>query len=1535
MAEEIGKLSVKLALEDSGFNNSMSGVNRSLKVLGAELGALRAKGNEFGNSVEGMRQKQDALGRTMQVQQQKVDQLKAAYERSASATGQYSEKSQRLAAQLNKAIGEFNRTEAELKKVDAALTAQQAELNQTESVWQKFQGAMDKASTSLQAAGDKMKAVGSGMTAGLSAPLAAFGATALKAASDFDASQGRIQAKLGLTEAEAKKVNAAAQNLYKQGFGENMQMAADNVANVAQNMRDIPADELENVAKQAMTVSDVFGQDINDVTKSANTLMKNFGVSSTEAFDLITTGFQNGLDYSGEFLDTLNEYSPQFSALGFSGADFFNTLASGAEAGAFNLDKVGDAVKEFNIRAKDGSKTTTEAFKGLGMDADKMSQTFAKGGPTAQKAFQQVVAALQKVEDPVKRNQMGVALFGTQFEDLEADVVAALGTTSGEFDKVNGATSKAGKAMQDNFGTRVTQAFRSFQEALLPLGEVLLNMAEAILPKLQSAIQVISGAFTSMGPTGQMIATVFGLIAAALGPLLVAFGFVASGVGQLIPVFMKVLPYVSKLRTAFTLIRTGLLLLSGPIGIAIALITGLGILIYKNWDTIKAKTTELFSTLSSYFSTGWEAIKSATSSFLTTLGSYFTTGWNAIKTTTATVLNGIGQVLATIWNGIKAGAMLVFNALKLYFTTVFNVYKTIFTTVWNGIKTAVTAVWNGIKAAAMVVFNALKAYFTTVINAYKTVFTTVWNAIKAVVTTVVNGIKSVITTVFNAVKSTITSIFNGIKSVATSVWNGIKSTITSIVNGIKSTITSVWNAIKSTVTSVMNGIKSAITSAWSSIKSSVSSAVNGIKSTVTSVWNAIKSTVSSVMSGIKSTVTSAWSSIKSSVSSAVNGIKSVVTSAWNSIKSSISSAMSGIKSNVTSAWNSIKSSVSSAVNGIKSVVVNVFNSLKSAVSSAMNGVKSAIQSGWNSAKSFLSGINLSSIGQNIIQGLVNGIKSKLGAIGDAVTAVANKVTGGIKKIMNIHSPSRVMHALGGHTGQGYANGISAKAKEAEKQAKTMANKVTNAIKSAEVKFDTKKINAKEYINVLKQIDKQYKLSAAQRQKIDKEIYAANQSMAKANQKKAAEQAKKVTEQMKNLEVKYDTKKIGADAYIAALKRIDAQHNLTAEQSRKMQAEIYAASKAKKTEAQKQAAEAQKFYTSLDKINDTYVAKVKDVAKKLAETEKKLTDEYKKEYSDRKAALSNFAGIFETIQPKPVDGEALVIGMKSQVKTLQSYTKSIETLKGAGLSKKLLDELQAQGPDAASELAALASLNDAQLAEYQRLYDKKNALAKKQTDKEMADEKAALEKRIAEERAKATKTIEAYKKEWISKIDALKKSTIAKMGGLSPEMKGAGKNAIKGMIDGMEAMRGPLEKAAERLAATVAKATKSALKIKSPSRLMKNEVGAMIPAGIAGGIQSGESMLMKKMRSVSQALVSQAVVPNYGQMIGNVAAPSMPRPSTISKAQNPSAVESTQTLNVNVPVYLDGKQIARVVQPYVDLSQQNRSARKSFTQGVRT
>lgn len=255
-----------------------------------------------------------------------------------------------------------------------------------------------------------------------SAAVAAVGAAAVTGAikgtkylatlgDEYNKAVNDIQVGTGFAGEELDQMSESLKNIYGNNFGESFEDVADAIA-TTQQVTGLLGDDLEGVTQDALALRDAFDYDINESTRAAKALMVNFGISGKEAMDLIATGAQNGLDFSGELLDSVSEYSVQFGKVGLSAEQMFAIMQSGADGTAWNIDKVGDAVKEFSIRSIDGSKTTQEGFKALGMDADKMMQTFAAGGDAANAAFYDVLDALVNMEDPVARDAAGVNLLG-------------------------------------------------------------------------------------------------------------------------------------------------------------------------------------------------------------------------------------------------------------------------------------------------------------------------------------------------------------------------------------------------------------------------------------------------------------------------------------------------------------------------------------------------------------------------------------------------------------------------------------------------------------------------------------------------------------------------------------------------------------------------------------------------------------------------------------------------------------------------------------------------------------------------------------------------------------------------------------------------------------------------------------------------------------------------------------------------------------------------------------------------------------------
>lgn len=312
---------------------------------------------------------------------------------------------------------------------------------------------------------------------------------------DYNKAMNQLSASTGATGDELDALGESVKNIYAQNLGEDFNDVAEGLA-ATQKASDLTGEALEQATAAGFVLRDTFDYDISESARAASALMKNFNISAEEAYGLIATGAQNGADKNGDLLDTLNEYSAQFAALGLSADQFMGSLVEGADAGLFSIDKVADAVKEFNIRAKDGSDSSAEAFKGLGLNSDKMFAAFAAGGETAQAAFFDTVEALNKLEDPLKRNEIGVALFGSQFEDLEAGILPVLGDIETAAYDGAAALQQINDVKYNDLGSAFEAVKRSAEVALLPMASMIANTLTSLAPILTDTFEEISPVIT-------------------------------------------------------------------------------------------------------------------------------------------------------------------------------------------------------------------------------------------------------------------------------------------------------------------------------------------------------------------------------------------------------------------------------------------------------------------------------------------------------------------------------------------------------------------------------------------------------------------------------------------------------------------------------------------------------------------------------------------------------------------------------------------------------------------------------------------------------------------------------------------------------------------------------------------------------------------------------------------------------------------------------------------------------------------------------
>lgn len=394
---------------------------------------------------------------------------------------------------------------------------------------------------------------------------------------EYNTAINQLSAATGATGDELDALGESVKNIYAQGLGDDFADVADGLA-ATQQASDLTGEALERATAAGFNLRDVFDYDVSESARAASALMKNFGIDAEEAYGLIAVGAQNGADKNGDLLDTLNEYSPQFAALGLSADQFIGTLVEGADAGLFSIDKVGDAVKEFNIRAKDGSDTSREAFESLGLNADKMFAAFAAGGDTAEAAFFDTVEALNSMDDPLARNAAGVALFGTQFEDLEAGVLPVLASIETAAYDGAAALQQINDVKYNDLGSAFEAIKRSAEVSLLPMASMIANTLTALAPILRETFEAIAPVITEtlnacmpfvqqflmgMGQALQTVLPMVSQLAAGLLPLLSQL--ISAFLPPLLELAQQLLPPLMSLLNAIMPILSPLLGLLQPI----------------------------------------------------------------------------------------------------------------------------------------------------------------------------------------------------------------------------------------------------------------------------------------------------------------------------------------------------------------------------------------------------------------------------------------------------------------------------------------------------------------------------------------------------------------------------------------------------------------------------------------------------------------------------------------------------------------------------------------------------------------------------------------------------------------------------------------------------------------------------------------------------------------------------------------------------------------------------------------------------------
>lgn len=589
----------------------------------------------------------------------------------------------------------------------------------------KIAGKVDKSlGTSTKAANKQLATIqkaANKVSTTMTAGLAAMGTGAIAATKyladlggEWQTATNQVAASTGAAGKELEGLRDVMEDVYAANYGDSVADVGDAVAMVNRNMANLDQNGLTAATEGALALRDAFEYDVAESTRAAEAIRKNFGSSAEEAFSLIAAGAQNVLDYSGELIDTINEYSSQFAKLGFDADGMFNILQAGADGTAWNLDKVGDAIKEFSIRAIDGSDSTVEAFASLGYNAENIMATFAAGGEGANKAFFDVINTLMAVDDQVERDALGVALFGTMWEDLGTEAMEAMAGASQAAYDTEGALEKINQVKYNDLDSAIQGIGRQMEVALLPAADAVYQSLMDSMPEITEAMEEVSpviaeiagdfadwagGAISDGLPVlvdgirdfanwagkayekakpflsflwehkGTVLA-----VAAALRVLGPAIGAVTTAMNafKTAKTFMALLQSSGKIAQVTAAFQRFGSILTGPLGIIIA-VAGAIALLYKNWDTVKAWLVNFGNTVNQIWTNFSNMVGNAIAAIgqkFPMLGAYLQGWWESIqaavdnvKAIFQNIIDFISNVFSGNWSAAWQNIVNIFGNL--------------------------------------------------------------------------------------------------------------------------------------------------------------------------------------------------------------------------------------------------------------------------------------------------------------------------------------------------------------------------------------------------------------------------------------------------------------------------------------------------------------------------------------------------------------------------------------------------------------------------------------------------------------------------------------------------------------------------------------------------------------------------------------------------------------------------------------------------------------------------------------------------------
>ncbi|PEW99482.1 DUF2207 domain-containing protein [Bacillus cereus] len=811
--------------------------------------------------------------------------------------------------QLEQAIGFIGRealgTEADIEKLQRALRSVDAgsSIQQVQNELRDLQQEAGRTEKKFEGLKVGLENVIGGLAAGGGI------ATAVEKALDMSKLKTKIDISFDVPESSKKSVEEAIRGVTAYGVD-----AEESLAGVRRQWalnKDISDEANASIVKGAATIAQSYdGIDFTELIQETYEIGNELGITQDSALGMVDALLKMG--FPPEQLDIIAEYGSQLTRAGFKAEEVQAIMEAGVETGSWNIDNLLDGLKEGRIQltefAQGADKALKEALDGSGIateQIEKWGASVAKGGRDGAAAMVEVAKAIDGIEDPVKKNQVGVKVLATMFEDQGQNLTNTLIEASKktkDLQQNQDNLNESVKKLDANPAVKFQKAMGDLQMALEPILGVIADVVASIADWISNNPELAA--------TLAAVATAIGVISGAL---------------------MAIAPIVVSVMGVFEIGAAAALGIVAIVPIIIAAIVALGVAIYKNWDDIKNWTIAAWDSIKEYLVELWDGISQscseAWSSFLEAMHEFF---------------DPIGQFFSDLWEGVKQACSDAWNSTVEFFSEAWSSFVEMMHSFFDPIGEFFSSLWSGIVETASSWWSSL---VETACELWGTL-TQAWQETWDTILTVLDPIISAVSTVLEAG-------WLLIQAGAQIAWAAICQYIIQPIQEAYDWVSTQIGEMVTWLGTQWEIAKAMAQIAWGLFK-------QYIIQPVLDTWNLVKEKFSDLVSWLNSQ----WETVKSYTSAAWGLFKQYiikpVQDTWNLVKekfSDLSNWMLGIwakiKGYTLEAWKMVYTYIVQPVISAYNSAKEKFNDMYNTAREKFDSVKNAAQEKFEAAKHFI------------------------------------------------------------------------------------------------------------------------------------------------------------------------------------------------------------------------------------------------------------------------------------------------------------------------------------------------------------------------------------------------------------------------------------------------------------------------------------------------------------------------------------------------------------------------------------------------------